>query len=311
MHRRRFLILLACALVAGPMMPATGGFADDCAAPHPLAPPNDAFQGQCPVCGMLRSMWARTWITFEPAHGVSQVCSFHCLADWGLKSGAEPANVMLSVYHAPETAVPAETAHIVMGSAAAGTMSPVSKVVFADPEKAGGFAAACGGEVVDYAAALAAARANVASENRMIQEKRLASGKIVEPADADHCPVCNMIPARYPYGKCQARLRDGRTLHFCSTQCLFAYLGRPALYEANPADPVVIWVVDRPSGMWISGQAAFFVIGSSKVFGPMGYEAFPFDNRRDADDFASQNGGRTVPFGDVRIEDVVPAWKYR
>jgi nitrous oxide reductase accessory protein NosL len=218
---------------------------------------------------------------------------------------------MLSVYHAPGTAVPAATAHIVVGSAAAGTMSPVSKVVFAEPDEARAFAAACGGEVVDYAGALAAAREKVATENRAIQEKRLASGKIVEPADADHCPVCNMFPARYPNGKCQARLRDGRILHFCSTQCLFAYLGRPDLYDDGPPEPLQIWVVDRSTGAWISAKAAFYAVGSSTAFGPMGHEAFPFDSRRDAEAFAAKHGGQAVPFGSVRIQDVVPGWEYR
>jgi nitrous oxide reductase accessory protein NosL len=260
---------------------------------------------------MLRAMWARTWITFDPVKNVSQVCSFHCLADWIRKSGATPTNVRLALYHEPQKMIPAETAVIVMGSSAAGTMSPVSKIVFADKRQAADFAAACGGTVIDYARAIAEAGAGVSRENKMINTRRLKKGIIVEPSDGDRCPVCDMFPIRYPYGKCQIRTSQGKVLHFCSTQCLFAFLGSQTHYVQTAVRPHVIWVVDRSSGMWISGRGAFFVIGSTKVFGPMGFEAFPFSTLTDAQDFAARNGGRAVGFEDVSIDKIVPHWKYR
>jgi nitrous oxide reductase accessory protein NosL len=75
-------------------------------------------------------------------------------------------------------------------------------------------------------------------------------------------------------------------------------------------NPFLIWVVDRNSGMWISGRTAFYVIGSKKVFGPMGYEALPFNSLKEAEDFTAENGGTAVTFGDVTIYKVVPQWKY-
>jgi nitrous oxide reductase accessory protein NosL len=62
--------------------------------------------------------------------------------------------------------------------------------------------------------------------------------------------------------------------------------------------------------MWISGRTAFYVIGSKKVFGPMGYEALPFNSMKEAEDFTADNGGAAVTFGDVTIYKVVPQWKY-
>ncbi|HRF89405.1 MAG TPA: nitrous oxide reductase accessory protein NosL, partial [Desulfobacter postgatei] len=95
-------------------------------------------------------MWARTWIRFKPFQGVEQVCSFHCLADWSIKTGQTPTDIMLAVYHTPEKMIPAAKAFVVLGSTAAGTMSPVSKIVFDDKNKAVEFAEHCGGEVVDF-----------------------------------------------------------------------------------------------------------------------------------------------------------------
>lgn len=259
---------------------------------------------------MVRPMWARTWIKFKPLQGVEQVCSFHCLADWSIKTGQSPTDIMLAVYHTPEKMIPAAKAFVVLGSTAAGTMSPVSKIVFDDKAKAAEFAEHCGGDVVDFQGALAAAKSSVLKENTMVKARQLKKGKIVEPSETDRCPVCNMFPARYPYGKCQIQLKSGKTFHFCSTQCLFAFLGKQSLYVDTPVEPFLIWVVDRNSGMWTSGRTAFYVIGSSKVFGPMGYEAFPFNSIAEASAFAVENGGTAVGYGGVSVEKIVPEWRY-
>jgi nitrous oxide reductase accessory protein NosL len=91
---------------------------------------------------------------------------------------------------------------------------------------------------------------------------------------------------------------------------LFAFLGKQDLYVDSLIDPLLIWVVDRNTGMWISGRTAFYVIGSKKAFGPMGYEALPFNSIKEAEEFTVENGGITAIFSDVRIQNVVPNWKY-
>jgi nitrous oxide reductase accessory protein NosL len=217
---------------------------------------------------------------------------------------------MLTVYHEPAKAIAARTATIVLGSTAAGTMSPVSKIVFADGSKATAFAESCGGEAVSYPTALEVAKASVIKENQMSLQKKLKKGKIVEPTDTDRCPVCGMLPARYPYNKCQIQTRDKRVMHFCSSQCIFAFLDEPARYADAKVEPFLIWVVDRATGMWVGARAAYFVIGSQKVFGPMGYEAFPFNSLDDAKIFAAENGGKAVIFGGVTIEKIVPEWNF-
>ena len=189
-------------------------------------------------------------------------------------------------------------------------MSPVSKIVFPDESKAKNFAQACGGSIAGYADALQTAKMNVAKENQMINARRLKKGKIVEPTENDRCSVCDMYPIRYSRGKCQIKTKDNRIIHFCSTQCLFAFLGKQNLYIDPPIDPLLIWVVDHNTGMWISGRTAFYVIGSKKVFGPMGYEALPFNTIKAAKEFTAANGGMTSIFDDVTIHNVVPNWKY-
>ncbi|MBT8374757.1 MAG: nitrous oxide reductase accessory protein NosL [Deltaproteobacteria bacterium] len=309
LKRRQFLKTISLTPLALPLfLPAVKAM--DCKVSHPFIPPKKEYHGQCPVCGMVRPMWTRTWITFKPYQGVEQVCSFHCLAEWIHKTGRDPTDIMLTVYHEPGKMIPADRAFVVLGSTAAGTMSPVSKIVFAEKTKAAEFAEHCGGEVLNFRSALATAKSSVLKESKIINARQIKRGKIVEPSKTDRCLVCNMVPALYPYGKCQIQIKNGKTFHFCSTQCLFNFRGKQSLYVDTPVEPFLIWVVDRNSGMWTSGRTAFYVIGSSKVFGPMGFEAFPFNSMNEASGFAAANGGTVVNYGDVTIEKIVPGWLY-
>ena len=91
---------------------------------------------------------------------------------------------------------------------------------------------------------------------------------------------------------------------------LFAFLGKQESYLNKAIDPLLIWVVDRNTGMWISGRTAFYVIGSKKVFGPMGYEALPFGSLKEAKRFSLENGGQPMLLHEIRIQKIVPQWKY-
>ena len=64
--------------------------------------------------------------------------------------------------------IDAAAAVIVIGSTAKGTMSPRSKIVFADIEQAQAFIAAHGGETAPFTSALDVARAGVSGENTML-----------------------------------------------------------------------------------------------------------------------------------------------
>jgi nitrous oxide reductase accessory protein NosL len=270
-------------------------------------PPQNDFSGQCPNCGMVRPMWARTWFVFENAEGQSQACSFHCLADVALKSGEDPKNVRVAHYQAPKKMIKAEAAFFVVGSKAKGTMTMQSKIALPSKAEAERFSAACGGEVVGYGQALTLAKAGIAKENPMLIKKRLKKGVIVEPVDnQDRCPVCSMYPARYPRHKCQIMAKSKERYHFCSTQCLFEFLAHTGKYAKADVVPFRIWVIDFPSGAWISGKTAYYVVGSGEQ-GPMGYEAIVFDKKKAAGDFTRQAGGRVLTFAKVSVDDIKPS----
>lgn len=302
--RRKVLGAIAHSIV---ILLLPGGFSyasDRFKVDHPLMPPSPEFSGQCPLCGMMRSMWARTWIEFDQTDGVSEVCSFHCLADLTLKSGVLPMNISLAVYHAPKKMIDSAGAAVVIGSTAKGTMSSRSKIVFAEIQQAKAFVAAHGGETASFRTALDVARGGVSGENAMLVKKRIKKGKIVEPGADDRCVVCEMYPSRYPQNKCQIHAKDGKIYHFCSTQCLFAFLKEPDQYVKSGFTPQLIWVIEYTSGSWISGRSAYYLVGAKDVYGPMGFEALPFDKKSDADSFAGHSGAEILLFGEVTPEKI-------
>jgi nitrous oxide reductase accessory protein NosL len=251
-------------------------------------------------------MWARTWFTFENSEGQFQACSFHCLADRALKAGQDPKNVRVANYLNPKKMIPAQEAFFVVGSTAKGTMTMKSKIALSSKAEAEKFCKSCGGEVVGFHKALTMAKAGIAKENPMLIKRRLKKGVIVEPVDnKDHCSVCNMYPARYPRHKCQIITQGKQTYHFCSTQCLFEFLGQPRKYVKKNVTPFRIWVVDFPAGIWISGKTAYYVVGS-RQHGPMGLEAIVFDRKKAAGDFARKEGGRVMTFTQVTSDAIKP-----
>lgn len=71
--------------------------------------------------------------------------------------------------------------------------------------------------------------------------------------------------------------------------------------EKNQTSPLPIGVVDRRSGLWISGRSAYHVVGSKKVFGPMGDEDLPFNALSEADVFTGEHEDRAMLFDDITI----------
>jgi nitrous oxide reductase accessory protein NosL len=302
--RRKIIVALVAGLILAAFSPITALAADPCAVQHPLMPPQTDLSGQCPHCGMARPMWARTWITFENSEGKSQVCSFHCLADIALKSGEEPKNVQVAQYLDPAKMIPAQEAFFVVGSKAKGTMTMKSKIAFPSKAEADKFAASCGGEVVEFQKALTMAKAGIAKENPMLLSKRLKKGVIVEPVDqTDKCPVCGMSPAKHPKHKCQVITKEKQVYHFCSTNHLFEFLNDSGKYAKSEVTPFRIWVVDYPTGAWVGGKTAYYVVGSG-IKGPMGAEAVAFDNKKAAGEFAGKEGGKVLTFSGVTMDAI-------
>lgn len=278
---------------------------EPCMVQHPLQPPDARFNEECHNCGMYRSMWARTWYTYTSDNKEHHVCSLHCLTEAITNSVASGINIKTALYLAPATMISVKNAYYVVGSKARGTMSMKSKLAFASADEANQFINSCGGKLANFDLAYKAAAQQISSDNAMINSNRLRKGKIVEPTDnLDKCPVCGMYPARYPQHKCQLTLANGKVVHFCATHCLFKYLGNYQKYTDSAIKNNQIWVIDYATSQWVYAPNAYYLIGTD-VNGPMGKEAIPFINKRDAQDFQTKHGGKILDFGRLDFSTLI------
>ena len=263
---------------------------------HPMMKPKMYSKiMRCPNCGMMINMWARTRHSFHHPEGDFTTCSIRCMADKAVSSGAEPSTAQVALYLDPDKMIPVENATYVVGSTAPGTMTMKSKIAFADKSAAEKFASSYGGQVKDFQSTFAAAKMELPKSRMLIDKKRKKTGKIKEPTEKDVCTVCGMYPERHPKHHNQIWAMDGRTLHFCSTQCMVNFNADPKKYLKDPVKTKMAWVTLFSDGMYESAFGAYYVVGS-KVDGPMGREAIPFKLKKNAEEFVSANGGKIVSF---------------
>jgi nitrous oxide reductase accessory protein NosL len=110
----------------------------------------------------------------------------------------------------------------------------------------------------------------------------------------DRCPVCAMLPIRYPRFAAAIALQDGRTYYFCSPGCMLnawlhpdIFLGSSAAHLARPV------VREYLSGEVIDARDVFWVSGSD-VVGPMGPALVPLKNKAHLEAFRRRHGARKV-----------------
>lgn len=121
--------------------------------------------------------------------------------------------------------------------------------------------------------------------------------------DRTRCPVCGMFVAKYEQWLAQVVMTDGKSLSFDGVKDMMAYYFSPGQF-GSPADlsGSKIYVKDYYRQNWIDGRKAFYVIGSD-VYGPMGHELIPFEQRDGAENFLKDHHGRQIfAFDEISAE---------
>lgn len=138
-------------------------------------------------------------------------------------------------------------------------------------------------------------------------EKSGPNRAAIEIDASSACDLDGMLLADYPGPKVQIFYGDDTTPIFnCDTVEMFNTLLRPEQIKSVRAVYVqdmgqANW--DEPRGHWIDAKTAFYVLGS-KRHGAMGPTIASFKLEADAKKFASDHGGRVLPFGEVTLEMV-------
>jgi len=135
----------------------------------------------CPVCGMSLKMFYKTSHASQHKDGKDrQYCSMRCLLG-DMDDHEIDLKTVKVVDVTSEKLIDATTAYYVIGSKVMGTMTKVSKLAFAQKKDAQAFVDKMGGKIVNFDAALAAAKesmkTDIAMTNKKRQKKMIPMGK--------------------------------------------------------------------------------------------------------------------------------------
>jgi copper chaperone NosL len=132
---------------------------------------------------------------------------------------------------------------------------------------------------------------------------------VASPQEPDSHTVghyCGMTLKEHPGPKGQLLLkRTHGPLWFTSVRDALTYIDQDLPNEGEIAG---FWVNDMAKGTWetpapgswIEAAKAWYVLGSSKTAAMGGGEAVPFEERKDAEVFAKEFGGRVRHYGAAR-----------
>lgn len=108
---------------------------------------------------------------------------------------------------------------------------------------------------------------------------------------SDRCPICAMLPIRYPKFAAAIQFQDRQTYYFCCAGCMITAWLHPEVYlnaSRSRIDRAVVpgYFTGKPTDardlLWVSG---------SDVFGPMGPALVPLNSLSEVRTFRKRHGG--------------------
>jgi nitrous oxide reductase accessory protein NosL len=132
---------------------------------------------------------------------------------------------------------------------------------------------------------------------------------------ADECPICGMMPAKFPEWRAQILFTDGTAAHFDSPKDMLKYLkgldnmGMDKTWIEDTSTIAGVFVTDYSTKEYIDARTAHYVKGSD-VQGPMGDDVIPFASMDDAMAFAHEHGGEVIGY-DAITKDLLKDLKMK
>jgi copper chaperone NosL len=121
----------------------------------------------CAFCGMDRKAYGYSRMLIQYEDGVETgVCSLYCAVIELDANKGRKVKALLVADREDRTLVPAETAFWVIGGSKRGVMTQRPKWAFSTPAAAENFIKSCGGTIITWSEALAAAREDTAPAGR-------------------------------------------------------------------------------------------------------------------------------------------------
>ncbi|MBT3226024.1 MAG: hypothetical protein HN580_11060 [Deltaproteobacteria bacterium] len=107
------------------------------------------------------------------------------------------------------------------------------------------------------------------------------------------CPLCGMIPAKYPLFNCQIVFEDESYEAFDSAAGLLIYLYFPDKTGFPVKKVSQIFFKDYLSEKWIDSNTTWFIVGS-EILGPMGIEFLAVSSEKSALELKKQEKGAAI-----------------
>jgi len=122
-----------------------------------------------------------------------------------------------------------------------------------------------------------------------------AETKFITPAPRDKCPICGMFVAKYPDFIAGIIFKDRAYVVFDGAKDMFRYYFNISKYGPSKrlADIDMLFVTDYYSLEQVDGRKAYYVLGSD-VYGPMGRELIPFQQKKEAEEFMTDHKGKQI-----------------
>jgi copper chaperone NosL len=121
------------------------------------------------------------------------------------------------------------------------------------------------------------------------------------------CPLCGMVPARYPEFQCQIIFKDLSYEAFDSPLGLLIYYLFQEEYDPKNREIENIFFKDYIKNEWISAEETLFVVGT-EVMGPMGIDFLPVTNQDSAKQLLDrEKGSAIVGFSEINQAFLIKA----
>jgi nitrous oxide reductase accessory protein NosL len=135
----------------------------------------------------------------------------------------------------------------------------------------------------------------------------------VEPEKGDICPICGMSVSEHPTWVAVIMFSDGKHVKLHGPKSMFTYYFNLDKYDKKyrMKNVATLHVTDYFTLEHISAKKAQYVIHST-IQGPMGAELIPLKDRKSAEVFIKENGGKILLFNDITpklinsLKNIVP-----
>jgi copper chaperone NosL len=250
----------------------------------------------CRLCGMDRHAYSHSRMLLQYSDGsTTGTCSIHCAAMELVLNSDKIVTAIRTADYNTKKLIAAKSASWVIGGSRPGVMTIRAKWAFEQRSEAERFTKRYGGQIATYDDALKASFQDMYQDVKVIRQRRERQAATLQDIqDHPECRYCGMKRESFAFSRMLIRYNNGPAVGTCSIHCA-------SIDIALNTDrmPEAILVGDYHTKRLIDAEKAVWVIGGTKP-GIMTIRGkWAFEQRKDADAFRGEQGGRIASFDEA------------